>query len=38
VTHQDERHAREVRLVIERLVALLKAHASLFAGALGNPP
>ncbi|HEX4297975.1 MAG TPA: LysR family transcriptional regulator [Devosia sp.] len=38
VTHQDERHAREVRLVIERLVALLKAHAPLFAGALGNPP
>jgi DNA-binding transcriptional LysR family regulator len=38
VTHQDERHSREVRMVIERLVALLKANAPLFAGEVGNPP
>jgi DNA-binding transcriptional LysR family regulator len=38
VTHQDERHTREVRLVIERIVALLKAHALLFNGDVGKPP
>jgi DNA-binding transcriptional LysR family regulator len=38
VTHQDERHSREVRMVIDRLVSLLKAHAALFAGEVGNPP
>lgn len=38
VTHQDERHSREVRVVIDRLAALLRQHAPLFAGAVGNPP
>src|SRR3569623_1940877 len=38
VTHQDERHTREVRLVIERIVALLKTNAPLFNGEVGNPP
>ena len=38
VTHQDERHSREVRMVIDRLVALLKQHAPLFGGEVGNPP
>jgi DNA-binding transcriptional LysR family regulator len=38
VTHQDERHAREVRMVIDRLVALLRAHAPLFNGEVGNRP
>jgi DNA-binding transcriptional LysR family regulator len=38
VTHQDERHSREVRLVIDRLVQLLRRHAALFGGEVGNPP
>ena len=38
VTHQDERHAREVRMVIERLVALLRANTPLFNGEVGNRP
>ena len=38
VSHQDERHSREVRTVIERIATLLKAHAALFAGEVGNPP
>ena len=38
VTHQDERHSREVRTVIDRMVTMLKANARLFAGELGNPP
>ncbi len=38
VTHQDERHSREVRLVLDRIGALLKAHGPLFAGEVGNPP
>lgn len=38
VSHQDERHSREVRMVIDRMVALFKAHAPLFAGEVGNPP
>jgi DNA-binding transcriptional LysR family regulator len=38
VTHQDERHSREVRLVIDRIAALLGQHAALFAGDVGNPP
>jgi len=37
VTHQDERHTREVRMVIDRLVDVLKTHASLFDGGGGNP-
>lgn len=32
VSHDDERHRPEVRLVIERLAALLKAKAGLFSG------
>jgi len=32
VTHQDERHSREVRMVIERIAALLHANAGLFRG------
>jgi DNA-binding transcriptional LysR family regulator len=32
VSHDDERHRPEVRLVIERLAALLKDRASLFCG------
>jgi hypothetical protein len=38
VSHQDERHSREVRTVIDRIGSLLKAHAALFAGEVGNPP
>jgi DNA-binding transcriptional LysR family regulator len=38
VSHQDERHSREVRLVLDRLATLFKAHAALFAGEVGNPP
>lgn len=38
VTHQDERHTSEVRTVIERVVALIKANAALFQGDIGNPP
>ena len=38
VTHQDERHTREVRMVIDRLVALTRQHAALFGGEVGNPP
>jgi DNA-binding transcriptional LysR family regulator len=38
VTHQDERYSREVRTVIDRIAALLKQHAPLFAGEVGNPP
>lgn len=33
VSHDDERHRPEVRLVIERLTALLKSKAALFSGA-----
>ena len=32
VSHQDERHGREVRTVLDRLGKLLKANAPLFAG------
>lgn len=32
VSHQDERHGREVRMVLDRLVKLLRAHAPLFTG------
>ena len=38
VAHQDERHGREVRTVIERIAALFKQHAPLFNGEVGNPP
>jgi DNA-binding transcriptional LysR family regulator len=38
VTHQDERHAREVRMTLDRLRKLLHSHAALFAGTVGNPP
>lgn len=38
VTHQDERHGREIRLVLDRLGKLLKAHAALFSGDVGNAP
>src|SRR6185369_4095617 len=38
VTHQDERHSREVRTVIDRIAALLRQHTALFAGEVGNPP
>ena len=38
VTHQDERHSREVRAVIDRIAALLRQHSPLFAGEIGNPP
>jgi DNA-binding transcriptional LysR family regulator len=38
VSHQDERHSREVRLVLDRIGALLQRHAPLFAGEVGNPP
>ena len=32
VTHQEERHSREVRMVIERLSRLLRDHGALFRG------
>jgi hypothetical protein len=32
VMHNDDRHRPDVRTVIERLVALVTAHAALFAG------
>ena len=38
VTHNDERHTREVRTVIERIAALIKANAALFHGEVGNAP
>ena len=38
VTHQDERHSREVRTVIDRIAALLRQHSPLFTGEIGNPP
>lgn len=38
VSHQDERHGREVRTVIDRIGALLKRYAPLFAGNAGNRP
>jgi DNA-binding transcriptional LysR family regulator len=38
VTHHDERHTREVRMVIDRIGALIKSHAALFLGEVGNPP
>jgi DNA-binding transcriptional LysR family regulator len=38
VTHQDERHGREVRMVTDRLATLLRAHGALFRGEVGNPP
>lgn len=37
VSHQDERHSREVRVVLDRLGVLLKAHAALFAGEASTP-
>lgn len=37
VSHQDERHSREVRTVLDRLGKLLKANAPLFAGELRRP-
>ena len=33
VMHNDDRHRREVRTVIERMAALFGAHAPLFSGA-----
>ncbi|HVY50107.1 MAG TPA: LysR family transcriptional regulator [Devosia sp.] len=38
VSHQDERHGREVRMVLDRIGALLRRHAPLFAGEVGNAP
>jgi DNA-binding transcriptional LysR family regulator len=32
VMHNDDRHRRDVRTVIDRIVALVTAHAALFAG------
>ena len=32
VSHQDERHGREVRMVLDRVVKLLRDNASLFRG------
>jgi DNA-binding transcriptional LysR family regulator len=32
VMHNDDRHRPEVRMVIERMVALFTSHAALFAG------
>ncbi|EHK54422.1 LysR family transcriptional regulator [Allomesorhizobium alhagi] len=32
VMHNDDRHRREVRTVIDRIVALITAHSALFAG------
>lgn len=32
VMHNDDRHRREVRIVIDRIVDLLTSHAALFAG------
>jgi len=37
VSHQDERHSREVRTVLDRLARLLKTHAPLFAGERPQP-
>jgi DNA-binding transcriptional LysR family regulator len=34
VAHEDERHGREVRIVLERIARLLKANVALFAGEL----
>ncbi len=38
VSHQDERHSREVRTVLDRLADLFHRHAPLFSGEVGNPP
>lgn len=37
VSHQDERHSREVRTVLDRVGTLLKANAPLFAGEVRQP-
>jgi DNA-binding transcriptional LysR family regulator len=37
VSHQDERHGREVRTVLDRVGKLLKANAPLFAGEIKQP-
>jgi DNA-binding transcriptional LysR family regulator len=37
VSHQDERHGREVRTVLDRVGKLLKANAPLFAGEMRQP-
>jgi len=33
VSHHEERHSREVRIVLDRMAKLLRAHAALFVGA-----
>ncbi|MBI4923100.1 MAG: LysR family transcriptional regulator [Devosia nanyangense] len=38
VSHQDERHSREVRTLLERLAGLFKTHAPLFTGEGRNRP
>jgi DNA-binding transcriptional LysR family regulator len=37
VSHQEERHGREVRTVLDRIGALLTRNAALFAGEGGKP-
>jgi hypothetical protein len=37
VSHHEERHRPEVRRVADRIVQLMKAHAALFRGEVGNP-
>jgi DNA-binding transcriptional LysR family regulator len=37
VTHHEERHRPEVRRVADRLVAVIKRHAPLFAGEQVQP-
>lgn len=32
VCHEEERHSREIRIVLERMAKLLRRHAKLFAG------
>ena len=38
VSHNEERHRPEVRRVADRIAALMKTHAALFRGEVGNPP
>lgn len=37
VSHNEERHRPEVRRVADRIAALMKTHAPLFRGEVGNP-
>jgi DNA-binding transcriptional LysR family regulator len=38
VSHHEERHRPEVRRIADRIALLMKTHAALFRGEVGNPP